>query len=46
MTRKMNMSETSVQKMRADNYALKMALDEIKSKKGGDLLKSIPCVSV
>ena len=28
------MSETSVQKMRADNYALKMALDEIKSKKG------------
>ena len=34
MTRKMNMSETSIQKMRADNYALKMALDEIKSKKG------------
>lgn len=28
------MSETSFQKMRADNYALKMALDEIKSKKG------------
>eukprot|EP00092_Neocalanus_flemingeri_P029725 GFUD01032273.1.p1 GENE.GFUD01032273.1~~GFUD01032273.1.p1 ORF type:complete len:590 (+),score=186.75 GFUD01032273.1:44-1813(+) len=34
MTRKVNQSETSLQKLRADNYTLKMQVDELKCKKG------------
>ena len=34
MTRKMNLSEQSLQKSRADNYSLRMNIDELKTKNG------------
>lgn len=34
MTRKVHHSETSLQKLKADNYTLKMQIDELKCKKG------------
>jgi len=34
MTRKVHQSETSLQKLKADNYTLKMQIDDLKCKKG------------
>jgi len=34
MTRKVNQTETSLQKLKADNYTLRMQIDELKCKKG------------